>query len=159
MFGDLRDPGEGRETGLELWKHQLKLWEHRLEHWEHRLCPAASPTTPWRGWRALWAGGVRAGAPRDNFGLPLAVCVPFSPSRAALPALRHRLVPRTAPHTPSAARPGCEVYKTAKWKPKDSSLIPPVKSSRFLLATSHLISISKSWPSSPDPAESRGAEA
>lgn len=55
--------------------------------------------------------------------------------------------------------PSGGVYKTAKWKPKDLSLIPPVKSSRFLLATSHLISINKSWPSSPNLAESRNAEA
>lgn len=67
--------------------------------------------------------------------------------------------PARIAHTPRGTRPNCAVYKTAKWKPKDLSLIPPVKSSRFLLATSHLISISKSWPSSPDPAESRGAEA
>lgn len=55
--------------------------------------------------------------------------------------------------------PSGGVYKTAKWKPKDLSLIPPVKSSRFLLATNHLISINKSWPSSPNLAESRKAEA
>lgn len=55
--------------------------------------------------------------------------------------------------------PSGRVYKTAKWKPKDWSLIPPVKSSRFLLATSHLISINESWPSSPNLAESCKAEA
>jgi len=62
-------------------------------------------------------------------------------------------------NTAQRAGPVVEFYKTAKWKPKDLSLIPPVKSSRFLLATSHLISINKSWPSSPDLAESHNAEA
>lgn len=68
VFGYLRDPGEGRETGLELWEHGLELWEHQLEvwehQWEHRLCPAASPTEPRWGWRALQAGGVKGWSSR-----------------------------------------------------------------------------------------------
>ena len=65
---------------------------------------------------------------------------------------------RRGEHSPTSW-PSGGVYKTAKWKPKDLSLIPPVKSSRFLLATSHLISINKSWPSSPNLAKSCNAEA
>lgn len=127
--------------------------------------PKPPPHSPGSSRRAGW--GAWPGAE----GLILAFCSPAFPfltqnvwavnadRRAGAPSRRANIThPQRGERSPTGWPRGA-VYKTAKWKPKDLSLIPPVKSSRFLLATSHLISISESWPSSPNLAESHSAEA
>lgn len=170
------------ETCLSLGRAGKQGWSS----WERRLCPTASahhqpPKNP-------GAGGARERSPLlcsagSRSATELEVCrwvlrgliLAFSYSVFSfltqnvwtanadgladttnrLPNITHT---RRGERSPTSW-PSGGVYKTAKWKPKDLSLIPPVKSSRFLLATSHLISINKSWPSSPNLAESRNAEA
>lgn len=145
-------------SGNSSWSFGNSVWSSGNTVWSSGNSSAPRHHPPNRGRAAehcglSLAGGARPGA----LGLILAsTCTGFAfLTQQGCPGSAEGLAgaPSRPARTPRGTRPGCAVYKTAKWKPKDLSLIPPVKSSRFLLATSHLIPISKSWPSSPDPAE------